>query len=270
MKYGVVTSCSAAGWKEYGARFVKTFLKFWPASVELVLCSEDDLSKAAAKFVDYENFTILDLRAAAGVFIDRHSNNALTHGKRQAPGQRGWSGSKIARGYNFRYDAARFGLKAFAIDMAAQRRSAGKLFWVDADVVTFESMPVSLLDQTLPADFALSCLDRGSEYHSDCSWVGYNLDHPQTRPFIAAFKAIYDNDSVLKLAEWHDSWVFDWLRREHRVPTHCIPHTSRGHPVPNSAIGAFCDHLKGDRKKVGRTAPSELTQPHDHKYWNAA
>jgi hypothetical protein len=262
MNYAVVTSCSAKGWETYGERFVRTFLEFWP-KVELILCSEDALPEIAG-------VTVLNLRETAGGYIERHANNKVTHGKERAPGQKPWKATNINAGYNFRYDAARFGLKAFAIDMAAQKRGGGRLLWVDADVVTFAPVPLSLLDETLPRTFALSCLDRGMDYHSDCSWVGYNLDHPQTLPFIAAFRRLYETDAVLKLQEWHDSWVFDYLRRSQRMPTHCIPHLSRSHPLPNSAIGQYCDHLKGARKQLGKTPRSEIVSASVHPYWTRA
>src|SRR6267154_2086897 len=61
--------------------------------------------------------------------------------------------------------------------------AGGRLFWVDADVFTFAPVTHDLLNRVLPAERALSCLDRG-QYHSECGFVGYNLDDSQARVFI--------------------------------------------------------------------------------------
>lgn len=256
----VVTSCSAKGWAEYGREFVETFLRNWPADVDLHLVSEDDIFRGA---VPVEMQTVLfwslwPSSRMAETFAYRHLNNARAHGTVRINGDRGWSQKKTQRGYNFRYDAYRFAKKVFAIEVVASRVGRGRLFWVDADVRTFNTVPRDLLEKVLPNDYALSCLDRGSSYHSECGFVGYNLDHDLTLPFIREFAALYASDQVFGLGEWHDSWVFDWLRRKTNVPTFAIPHNSRHHPFVNSDLGHCMDHLKGARKDKGRTPTEEV------------
>jgi hypothetical protein len=265
MKATVVTSCSAEGWQHYGQRFVESFLQFWPGFVDLILCSEDDITRAAGQYAA-PNFRMLNLRDVADGFIRRHAQNPVARGRKRIPGQH-WKPGAIASGYNFRFDAARFGLKVFAIQMAVSSVGRGRLFWLDADVVTFAHVPPTLLEETLPTSFALSCLDRGPDYHSECGFVGYNLDDPQTVPFLSAFLSLYETDAVMKLPEWHDSWVFDHVRRAMRVPTHCIPHRSRSHPFANSALSAYMDHVKGCRKAQGRTPKTERVIRDGNPYW---
>lgn len=260
MSLAVVTSCSAEGWLVYGRRFVETYVKHWPAEIPLYVVSEDVLPPLMGA-------THLHLMGseAASAFLKRN-DNPRTRGRVRKSSDAGWTPNKISAGYNFRYDAFRFCKKVFAIDYVARRwTSGGKLFWVDMDVVTFADVPTSLLHRLLPADKALSCLDRG-QYHSECGFVGYNLDHPQGMPFIAAFAELYASDEVFKLQEWHDSWVFDWLRRKMNVPTFAIPHQSRRHPFVNSELGRHMDHLKGARK-AGGTPSREVVTNRDVGYW---
>ena len=173
---------------------------------------------------------------------------------------------------DFSRDAFRFANKVFAIRAAARTTSheprATRLFWLDADVVTFEPVPLTLLDEVLPPDVALSCLDRGP-YPSECGFVGYNLAHPATLPFIEALASLYASDEVFKLQEWHDSYVFDWLRRKGNVPAHCIPYAAgqKRHPFVNSALGRYMDHLKGPRKHLGKTPRGEVVTHRDVGYW---
>lgn len=275
MSITVVTSCSAKGWLEYGKRFIETFAEYWPPSVQLLLFSEDPEPVSAVRAgrqVGQMRATAFDLLRAsrpAKAFLERHADDVRAQGRKQEPGQIGWTPNKVAAGYNFRYDAVRFSKKVFAIAAAAQVVTHGRLFWVDADVVTFEPVPFELLPRMLPDGFALSCLDRGT-YHSECGFVGYNLEHPETRPFIAAFAGRYALGEVFRFEEWHDSWVFDWLRRARSVPTHLIPHRSNKQPFINSELGRYMDHLKGNSKGLGRSPVRHMVAGHDHRYWRAA
>ncbi len=251
----VVTSCSAEGWAEYGETFVRSFQKHWPKGVHLYLISEDHLPVP---------YTRLQESPAAEAFLARH-DTPRANGRKRIETDHGWTPKKIAEGYNFRYDAFRFAKKVFAIEIAAQRKRTGKLFWVDADTETFAALPEVLLYDLLPDDAALCCLDRGT-YHSECGFVGYNLDHPEGFDFIRAFAALYASDEVFQLQEWHDSWVFDWLRRDLKIPTAPIAHQSRHHPFVNSVLGRFMDHKKGARKLTG-TPPSQVLINKDVAYW---
>lgn len=271
----VVTSCSLQGWKEYGRRFVESFFRFWPREIALHIVSEDSLPATGAVYERHEpgGPIMWDLWRASPVayeYHDRHCSNPRPHGRVQLAADVGWTPKKRANGYNFRYDAYRFAKKVFAIDLVAKNLKGGRLFWIDADVVTFAPVPVDLLERLLPPEAAISCLDRG-HYHSECGFVGYNLDHPQCREFIERFANLYSSDQVLDLQEWHDSWVFDWLRRRTEIPTFAIPHNSRHHPFVNSELGSCLDHLKGSRKAKGKTPASEVLSGKKRAlpYWSA-
>lgn len=263
MSIAVVTSCSSSGWDEYGRRFCESFGAHWPGDVPLYVVSEDDLPLCHAVTLQ------LDLRRhpPAAAFFERHRGNARAHGRVLMPGDVGWSEKKRAARYNFRYDAFRFAKKVFAIEMVAELVPHGRLFWVDADVLTFAAVPREFLEQLLPADKALCCLERGESYHSECGFVGYNLDHDLGPVFIQEFAQLYASDRVFKLHEWHDSWVFDWLRRKLEVPVKPIAHCSRHQPFVNSKLGRYLDHLKGANKQLGKTPSRLLSTNRDVPYW---
>lgn len=248
MTIAVVTSCSAKGWDEYGRRFAETYVEHWPQDIPLFLVSEDSTFTPRATFIP------LGASEAASEFLQRHAGNERAKGRVRLPTDSGWNEKKIREGYNFRFDAYRFARKVFAIELVAGMVAIGRLFWIDADVVTHATMRRDFLERILPSTRALCCLDRGA-YHSECGFVGYNLEHPTCLPFIKAFASLYASDRVFELGQWHDSWVFDWLRRKANVPTHAIPHTSRSQPFEQSELSTFMSHLKGDRKRTDR-APS--------------
>lgn len=266
MRYTVVTSCSRSGWEAYGRRFMQTFAQYWPAEVELAVYSEDLKLQEAGNFDVRGRLVDLHAASASREFCARHADDLEKHGRRQLPHHVGWTDKKKREGYNFRYDAVRFAKKVFAIEAAAQGLD-GRLFWLDMDVVTFAPVPLALLERMLPAEAALSCLDRGELYHSECGFVGYNLEDPECRRFIAEFAALYATDTVFGLQEWHDSWVFDSLRRKLGVLAWKIPHNSRSQPFINSDLGKYMDHMKGSSKERGRTKPELMVAGHRHAYW---
>ena len=265
MNTTVVTSCSAAGWTQYGRRFVETFGKYWPFDIALHVYSED---LPAQQFINDCLGRAVVFHKLRHPFFERHANNPLAHGHARRPGQL-WPAKAVSEGQNWRYDAYRFAHKVFAICAAARDQAAGRLFWVDADVVTFDTLPSALLDRMLPDGVAISYLDRGT-YPSECGFVGYNLDHPAARSFIEEFAELYASDRVFVLPQWHDSYVFDWLRVRAQMPAHRIPYPEgqRRHPFVNSELGRYMDHLKGPRKAMGRTPTTDLGTHRDVAYWS--
>jgi len=43
-----------------------------------------------------------------------------------------------------------------------------------------------------------------------------------------------------------------------------------GHPLINTAWGAYLDHLKGNRKNTGRSNHKDLIRPRNERYWRTA
>jgi hypothetical protein len=82
------------------------------------------------------------------------------------------------------------------------------------------------------------------------------------------------------MAEWHDSFVFDEVRKK-------FPHMKQhnwsaslddlrprpgmsqgeGHPLINCEWGAWLDHLKGGRKQLGKSKRDDLKVPRTEPYW---
>lgn len=265
MNYHIVTSFGEKGFTEYGKRFLQTFQQFWPEEVKLHVYHEgQDLS---AYTCIHAQHNIRHIRSCKD-FLRRHAANYRAHGKEYRSGDK-WKQANIDAGYSFRYDAFKFCRKVFALDHAMQalHGEGGSLFWLDADTVTFDSVPVTLLDRMLPKKYTLSHLDRPG-YHSECGFVGYNLDQETAFTFIREFALLYEQDRVFTLSEWHDSWVFDWLRRKLQISAYGIPHKIGNHVFISSELGFYMDHVKGDRKIDGRSyPPGDPKAPNQHPYW---
>lgn len=267
MKYTVVTTFNGEGLKQYGQRMIDTFEQHWPEQVELVVCAENcqpRITRSTSKIYD-----LLQLSSALNSFVERHKNNPRAHGQAGPPGV--FDPQK-----NFRWHAVRFAYKIYSVSLLANYTSGGWLIWVDADTVTHNQVHMEDLARLCPTDAMIAYLGRGEKYHSECGWVAYNLDHPATRTFIQDLRGMYDSDRIFDLPEWHDSYVWDVVRRRYQDQhkfynlTTTMPGPGRaGHPFINSELGKFMDHLKGSRKQEGRSRPRDLVVNRPESYWNS-
>ena len=255
----VLTSFSRRGYDDYGRRFLQTFHKHWPTEVKLLIYHENQ--------PELGGYDVIQDVEGCRSFLNRHKDDLVVQGRQRGETHR-WKKECIEDGYNFRFDAYKFCRKVFAIEHAANLTKTGKLLWVDADVLTFDNIPLSFLDSMLPDHVCTSHLGRVNGYHSECGFVGYNLDHPMGLGFIKSFTDLYRYDKFFELPEWHDSWVYDWIRKKVGAPSFNISTEQAGHVFVTSPLGRYMDHLKGDRKTFGRSRFLEGSKvPHDHPYW---
>jgi hypothetical protein len=109
-----------------------------------------------------------------------------------------------------------------------------------------------------------------------------NLNSNKTKNFLKEFQRVYDEaeNGIFLMAEWHDSFVFDEVRKKftdlnqldwaaHLADLRPRPgnSTGEGHPLINSEWGAYLDHLKGDRKTAGRSKREDLKVQRTEAYW---
>lgn len=237
----VVTSFSERGWEEYGQACVRSFKAHWPASVRLICYWENKRPPGV-----WEGWN-LELTEPCASFIARHADNQIVQGKSQSA-LSPWGPKARAHGYSFRHDAFKFGRKVFAIAHASRHVELGKLFWLDADVVTNNPVPETLLDDLLPDDVSLSYLARPRSY-SELGFVGYNLNRLETHSFITAYEAMFSEDGFLALPHWTDCHVFDHLVEKLSPVCGLIAHSNDGQPLDHSVLGQYMTHYKGPRKK---------------------
>ena len=155
------------------------------------------------------------------------------------------------------------------------------MVWLDADTNIFRPMPFEFITKLLPQNTMVTYLGRenptlndGGKY-PECGFVGYNLQHPETQNFINEWERLYKEDSVFKILEWHDSYVFWHLtkkfKQEKQIEVNDIGKWVgvKGHHVfVNSVLGQYIDHMKGDRKIKGSSSKKDLkTTINDVEYW---
>jgi hypothetical protein len=174
---------------------------------------------------------------------------------------------------SFKWDAVRFAHKVYAIFDCARTTDADVLFWMDADTVCHSSISLETIEKFCPMTQDLGFLGREGKY-TECGLYSMNLKSLSIQNFLREFQRMYDDaeNGIFTLAEWHDSFVFDAVRTKFRNQLQENNWSKgiiygEGHPLINSEWGAYLDHLKGDRKAVGKSLAKDLKIERTESYW---
>ena len=142
---------------------------------------------------------------------------------------------------------------------------------MDADTICHSPITMEDIQRLIPADKDLCFLGRKAKF-SECGLYAMNLRSAAVQTFLEKFQWMYDSAElgIFTLEEWHDSFVFDVVRRNVKLneldwSSHLI--TGEGHPLINSEWGAWLDHLKGVRKQEGRSRRTDLKVQRTEPYW---
>jgi hypothetical protein len=268
-KFSVVTTFHAKGYHDYGSRMINTFLVNWPRDIDLYVYDEDGVVNQR-----HDRLHVIDFHDQVPALVDfkqRWNNDPRARGL-VATGPMDRKGK--APGLGFRWDAIRFSHKVYAVCDHA-RRAADIMFWMDADMVCHSPISLEFVAAQIPLDVGLAFLGREKKF-SECGLYAVNMRQPATRSFIEQFQGAYDDGSIFNMAEWNDCWVFDRIRERVQQQDHTWRQLDwcagmikgEGHPLINTAWGAYLDHLKGRRKDLGRSQTKDLLIPRSESYWS--
>ena len=249
----VVTTMNAAGWNQTGGRMVESFRRQWPQDVELIVYAE------GFRVPDYMGVKVRELPVWQAEFKARHKGNRKANG--QMPSR-----------YDFRQDAVKFSHKVAALTDAGLKQSEGILIWLDADTFTHAPVTHEWLQGLFPAPSYVAWLDRENCY-PECGFIMMRCSHAAHGSVMIGYRELYVTDRVLKMAETHDSFVFQQVIEKHRkdglieAPVSLSGDRRWSHPFVNGPLGACMDHMKGDRKKRGRSNAWDTRRPRSEPYW---
>lgn len=277
MKYTVVTTFHQAGYEQYGRRMIETFLKNWPAEVNLYVYAENchvlesapnlivkNLHEASPDLVKFKE-TWKNVPKANGDV----SNDPIRSRRKDS-------------GKGFKWHAVRFAHKVYSIFACAREIDTDILIWMDADTICHSPISINDLNRMIPDNKDLCYLGRKGKY-SECGLYSLNLKTEQTKMFLMEFQRMYDKAEagIFQLEEWHDSFVFDavkdrmpflkkldWAEKLYDIRPRPGSSIGEGHPLINSEWGAWLDHLKGNRKHLGKSKREDLKIQRSEAYWN--
>lgn len=264
MNYTVITTFNESGYNQYARRMIDTFLTNWPKEVQLSVYTENCQVAQVA-----ENLTVHDLIQSSPSLVEFKTR---WQGVPKANGDVTTDPVRSRRkdsGKGFKWDAVRFSHKVYSLFHAAKHATSEWLIWMDADMVCHSPITKSTLDSLCPETYDLCFLGRHEKY-SECGLYAIQVQTKNSQRFLKTFKSYYDQDRIFELEEWHDSFVFDEIRRVQ--PVRELDWSKgiikgEGHPIINSAWGGYLDHLKGDRKSHGRSHARDLKIKRTESYW---
>ena len=162
---------------------------------------------------------------------------------------------------NFKLDAVRFCYKPYAIAQCLEEECGSgdyeRILWIDADTIFLKAIDEKWIDHRLDAiDTIMTYMGR-LNYHSETGLLLFNLRHGHTKRFIHTVREYYDTQRIYLLDEYHDSYVWDYVRRqfEHQgykfndVGDSLNKH--KGGHIQAYRFGEWMDHTKGKRKLQG-------------------
>lgn len=276
LKIAVVTTFHGEGLEKYAQRMINTFCDNWPAEVVLHLYPE--ICNPAIR--DHSHVTLKRLEEVEELMAFKNTWQGVPKANGDVSADPVRSLRKDA-GKGFKWHAVRFAHKVYAIFDCAKTTDADILVWMDADTICHSPITIQDLNRMIPADSELCYLGRKGKY-SECGLYSMNLRSPNVQAFLKEFQRFYDQaeQGIFQLAEWHDSFVFDavrvkfpqmrqldWAAHLNDIRPRFGSSQGEGHPLINSEWGAWLDHLKGGRKKLGRSKLEDLKVKRTEAYW---
>lgn len=270
--FSVVTTFNQSGYEKYGSRMIDTFLTNWPASIDLWVYAEDCVVKQ-----HHARLHVIDFHAAVPALVafkQRWGDDPRARGQ-VAMGVPDKKGKQP--GIGFRWDAIRFSHKVYAVCDHARQQRSDVMLWMDADMVCHSAITEEFINSQIPDPYGIAFLGRAKKF-TECGLYALDMRHQATRSFIEQFQGAYDDGSIFDMSEWNDCWVFDRIRERVQLQhpswqqlnwTAGFSKQGEGHPLINTAWGAYLDHLKGRRKEHGRSADRDLLVPRTETYWSA-
>jgi hypothetical protein len=267
-KFAVVTTFNKAGMDLYGQKMIDSFEKNWPAEVDLYVYAEGCTPNKTRN-----NTYVRELMQNAGIvkfkakWKDVPKANGLENPKGRVDSHKG-----------FKWDAIRFCHKVFAIfDCAKSLDGSGvdELIWMDADTLCHSVMPNDFLDKFIPHNSHICYFSREPKW-PECGFYSMKLKEDITKKFLSRFQWVYDHaeEGIFTMKEWHDSFVFYEIVKEFRQVQGFVEHSlsnvtiqGEGHPIINSKLGAYIDHMKGNRKVDGKSYTKDLKVERKEDYW---
>lgn len=278
MNITVVTTFHKPGLDLYGQRFLDSFAKNVDKKIKLLVYAEDCVPINPAP----EQITILDSKTALPkltAFKERWKNDPKANGVCPWPERRPRDWNK-----EFKWDAIRFANKTYAVFDAFEKRTATWIVWMDADSYIHSPWSYEQFKSLLPANKYITYVGRGkgSQTWPECGFYGMNLNHPVCHSFLQDFEKMYEDadNGIFTLEEWHDSYVFGVLLDKYKdfkdstldysegIYNNTAKTGGGGHPLINSILGTWMDHMKGDRKTSGKSLRKDLISTRNESYWN--
>lgn len=256
MKIAVVTTFNQRIYDQYANRFVESYNWAFPVNVysEEPGVKEYVNSSLISSFVKdkldymYSFYDIHDRVEGSAEFVERNKG-------------------REANGY--RFDGVKFSYKVFAYSdfVLRNHEKYDGIICIDADSVFYEPINSKWIKKYIHRDDCMMTFlgrsdknpkakgAKGYPSYSECGFLYFNCNHDKTVDYMKEMQRMYLSDDIYKEREYHDSWIWDRVRKrfesEQGVKNHDIGDDKWGHVQARSVLANVYDHTKGDDKKTG-------------------
>jgi hypothetical protein len=248
--FSVVTTFNKHLYENYASKMLLAFDKYWPKEVSIHAYYED-MEMPRHNFssrVFFYNFNdqVKDWYKFSKKFFFKELNKPDKS--------------------SYKYSASRFAHKVYSIKEQLKNNLSEYLIWLDCDVITIKNVNINFLRELTNKEFYLSYLGRehisyfGAEhvkFHSEASFLIFNTNNKFHKEFWKKISDMYDKGELFNLKEWHDSYVFDFVRanletqdcKNFDISKLGLKKTNDILNVfDNSVLGKYMIHFKGNRK----------------------
>ena len=275
----VVTTFHPEGMQKYGQRFLDSFANMVDKNINMLVYAEN----CNPRNKDPEQIKIINAKEVIklNTFKERWGNVPKANGtppddiKARRP--RDWHKA-------FKWDAVRFANKVYAVFHAAETCGSDWLVWMDADTFVHSNWSYKQFAKLLPNNKWLTYVGRGkgSQTWPECGFYGLNLKHSMCIQFLKEFERFYEDadNGIFELEEWHDSFVFGHILNQLTpIDSNVLDYSADmyiksaktgggGHPLINTELGTWIDHMKGARKDKGKSLSKDIIVNRKEAYWN--
>lgn len=219
-----ITSFGDSGYDLYGEKFLKSYIKHWDAPLNVYY--EEKRSFPKSKKISYRS--LWDVPNVKD-YLDRPRPSLHKHTR------------------DFRFQIYKFCRKSFV--QIEEIKQGGEVFWLDADVLAKSKADINKIKKTVK-DVCIAYMGREG-YHPCTSFVGFNASHPDMPRFLSMYEDVYLSEKVFDIPEWHDAYVFNYVRKESKVKCRNIAEHIKGQK-PHFNVFNYCFpfavHKKGNLK----------------------
>lgn len=260
-----ITTLNIELFEKYGRRFAETFEKYSSSDCILIIVFEGSEIEKIDKTIFTKVVFVPFISKSHEKFIKYFGNLYEANGYKVIENNTLYLGKQFKLIQDFRFNAVRFSFKIFSLLIAKNHLRCGPNFaWIDADVVCLKKFSQSELLPFMPDSYELmSYLGRtkfpSPNPYSECGFLGFNGNHPKLNEFLSEMELFYTSGEIFSHKEWHDSWLWDHLRKEYENIGVLFKNISyefqdTWHPFINCGLGEYFDHLKGPlRKELGKS-----------------
>jgi hypothetical protein len=281
-KFAAVTTFNKNGLDLYGQNLIDSFCKNMPLEVDLYIYAEncDPIipndnnrkikiikTERLKELTEFKEKYSLNSKNIVGNFKDflfKHKHYKLKKKLQKLSTK------------SYIWNVVRFSHKVYAFLDAAKITDADVLMWTDGDMFVHNQVPMSFLDHLMPED-RLNCYLGRENMHTETGWYSVNLRYPQVTEFLNEYQRMYDDaeNGILQLEGWTDCHAYDATMQWHQKKFNSVnknlnegPEADNNHPLINSELGQYFDHLKGNRKDLGKSVKEDLKVKRDGDYWS--